>query len=80
MKSGGTLSIWFFIGVSLVVNGALICGAGIYQLIHPPQNPVVLFEVHAPIWWGGLLFVLGVIYCFHFSPGRERARLANPKI
>ena len=27
MKSGGSLSIWFFIGISLLVNGALIFGA-----------------------------------------------------
>ncbi len=26
MKSGGSLSIWFFIGVSLAVNGAVIFG------------------------------------------------------
>jgi hypothetical protein len=76
MKTGGSLSIWFFIGVSLLVNGALICAAGFYELAHRPAIPVVLFEVHAPIWWGGLLLILGVVYCVHFSPGRERARNA----
>jgi hypothetical protein len=30
MKTGGSLSIWFFIGISLLVNGLLICGAGAY--------------------------------------------------
>ena len=29
------ISIWFFIGISLAVNGALILAAGIYQLIDP---------------------------------------------
>ena len=28
MKSGGTLSIWFFIGISLAVNGAVIFAQG----------------------------------------------------
>jgi len=74
MKSGGTLSIWFFIGVSLLVNGALICGAGVYQLIYPPVEKVVLFDAHAPVWWGGLLLILGIVYCVHYSPARERAR------
>ena len=33
------ISIWFFIGVSLAVNGALILAAGIYQVVNPPENP-----------------------------------------
>lgn len=74
MKSGGSLSIWFFIGISLLVNGALIFGRGIYELVNPPQEKVVLFSLHANVWWGGLLFVLGAIYCLQYSPMRERAR------
>ena len=74
MKSGGSVSIWFFIGVSLLVNGVLIFGAGIYQLIYPPQERVVLFDMHAGVWWGALLLILGLVYCIHFSPARERAR------
>lgn len=77
MKAGGTLSIWFFIGLSLLVNGALIFGTGIYELGSPPPNRVILYNLHANIWWGGLLFVLGIIYCLHFSPSRERARMAD---
>jgi hypothetical protein len=74
MKSGGSLSIWFFIGLSLLVNGVLICGAGLYELVYPPQNQVVLNSLHAGIWWGGLLAILGAVYSYQFSPARERAR------
>jgi len=74
MKTGGALSIWFFIGISLAVNGALIFAAGLYELAHPPQYPVVLFEFHAPVWWGALLLIIGVVYCVQFSPARERGR------
>jgi len=77
VKSGGSLSIWFFIGLSLLVNGALILGRGIYELIAPPENRVVLYELHANVWWGGILFVVGVVYTWHFSPARERARMSN---
>jgi hypothetical protein len=77
MKSGGALSIWFFIGVSLLVNGALIFATGIYEVAHPPENRVVLYDVHANIWWGGLLLILGLIYSLHFSPAKERARRAD---
>ena len=63
------ISIWFFIGLSLLVNGVLILAAGIYQLVNPPENPtVVLFNLHANVWWGAVLFVLGGFYCLYFRP------------
>jgi len=66
------VSIWFFIGISLAVNGALILSAGIYQLVHPPVNPgIVLYHLHANVWWGATLLVFGLIYCFTFAPGRR---------
>ncbi|HLZ42316.1 MAG TPA: hypothetical protein VKQ11_15215 [Candidatus Sulfotelmatobacter sp.] len=77
MKSGGSLSIWFFIGVSLAVNGAVICATGVYELVHPPVNQVVLYNLHANVWWGGILFILGVFFSVRFSPARERARMAG---
>ena len=79
MKSGGSLSIWFFIGVSLAVNGAVIFGRGIYEVVYPPENRVVLYDLHANVWWGALLLILGIFFSLHFSPPRERARTAgNP--
>lgn len=66
----GEISIWFFIGISLLVNGALITGAGVWQLFHPPLHPVVLFSLHANAWWGALLLVLGIVACVHFAPKR----------
>jgi len=72
MKAGGSISIWFFIGLSLLVNGLLILASGIYELIHPPAVPVVLFQLHASIWWGGLLAVIGAVYCSYYMPGKGR--------
>ncbi len=66
----GEISIWFFIGISLLVNGALITGAGVWQLFHPPLHPVVLLSLHANAWWGALLLVLGIAACVHFAPKR----------
>jgi hypothetical protein len=71
-RLGSVISIWFFIGVSLAVNGALILAAGIYQLVNPPvSSGVVLYNLHANVWWGALLLVFGLIYCFKFAPGRQ---------
>jgi len=66
------ISIWFFIGVSLAVNGALILAAGIYQVVNPPLDPgVVLFNLHANVWWGAVLLLVGLIYCIRFAPRRQ---------
>ena len=65
------VSIWFFIGISLLINGALIMGAGLYQLASPPAEvTIVLYNVHANVWWGALLFLIGLAYCIQFRPKR----------
>lgn len=70
MHAESSISIWFFIGISLLGNGLLIFGAGLYELVHPPAEPVVLFSLHANVWWGALLLLAGAVYCYHFRPGR----------
>ncbi len=66
------ISIWFFIGISLAVNGALILAAGLYQLVNPQVNSeVVLYNLHANVWWGAALLLFGLIYCFKFAPKRQ---------
>lgn len=70
MHRPGMLSIWFFIGVLLLVYGILILGAGLYELGNPPEHPVVLANLHAGIWWGALLTILGLIYTLKFKPGK----------
>jgi hypothetical protein len=77
MKAGGSLSIWFFTGICLLVNGALICATGIHELVSPPADKVVLYDLHANIWWGGVLLVVGLVYSLRYSPARERARTAR---
>ena len=72
MKTGGSLSIWLFIGISLLVNGLLIFGAGVYEYFHPPAEQVVLYQLHANIWWGAVLATIGAGYCIHFAPGKGR--------
>ena len=67
------ISIWFFVGVSLLVNGLLVLGAGLYDFVSPPLHPVVLYELHAGLWLGSAMTVLGAWYCLHFRPRRHAA-------
>ena len=75
MKSGGSLSIWFFTGLCLGVTGALIFATGIYEIMSPPATKVVLYELHANVWWGAVLLVSGLFFGIHFSPANERKRM-----
>jgi hypothetical protein len=72
MTAGKSVSIWFFIGISLLINGVLILGAGLYEYSHPPapEAQVVLFRLHASVWWGGLLTLIGALYAWRYAPSR----------
>jgi hypothetical protein len=67
----GALSIWFFIGVLLTAYGLLITGTGLYELVSPPISPVVLANLHAPIWWGAVLLIIGLFYFIRFFPRKH---------
>ena len=66
----GSISIWFFIRLSLLVNGVLILGAGLYEYSHPPEFPVELFQLHAGVWWGAVLTLIGGFYSWHYRPSQ----------
>jgi hypothetical protein len=69
---GSRIPIWFFIGLLLTVYGMLIFGYGLYEAAtgHYPPG-VQLTNLHTPIWWGGILLVLGLVYLVKFRPGRS---------
>ncbi len=60
--------IWFFIGCLLTVYGVLILG---YGLLGPSERHVALAHLHADIWWGALLTVLGLVYVVKFRPNKR---------
>lgn len=64
------IPVWFFVGLLLLIYGVLIFISGVSEWLHPPDT--VLSELHAPVWWGGLLIVLGGAYCLLFRPGRVK--------
>ncbi len=62
------IQVWFFVGFLLLVYGILILASGISEWGHPPDT--VLANLHAPVWWGGLLIALGGLFCFLFRPAK----------
>ena len=65
------ISIWFFIGVLLTVYGVMILGYGLWELATGTVTNVVLANLHAPVWWGGIMLLLGLFYSLRFRPGKE---------
>ncbi len=64
-------SIWFLIGLQLLIYGILITATGIWEIFSPPAHMADLGWTHPAIWWGGLLLVLGVFYSLRFRPSRS---------
>lgn len=71
MHGPGFISIWFFIGVLLTVYGVLITATGLWELAVPPAHPPVLANLHASIWWGIVLLIIGLIYFIRFFPRKS---------
>lgn len=68
---GSGIAIWFFIGVLLVVYGGMIAAYGIYEWATASYPAgVQLTNLHTPVWWGGILLVIGLLYVVKFRPGR----------
>ncbi len=69
MKQHVMIPVWFFVGVLVDVYGVLILMSGLAEWSNPPST--VLAELHAPVWWGGVLVVIGTTYCAAFRPRRK---------
>jgi hypothetical protein len=82
MEEHHQIPLWFFIGVLLLVYGILIAAAGLYYTYYPTEairaimdsaNPadkaqLEIWNLHAGVWWGCLLTVIGAVYCLRFNP------------
>ena len=73
------IPIWFFIGALLGIYGLLILGSGILFLIHPTPRNVALTNLHADIWWGGLLVIIGGYYTVKFWPSKSAGKQESGK-
>ncbi len=63
------ISVWFFIGLLLLMYGIIIAAQNVYDAVHPVSHTgVVLGYLHFGIWWGILLIVIGSVYSVIFRP------------
>lgn len=63
------ISIWFFIGSLLTAYGIIIFIVSLPGLLNPAHEAhVVLANLHAGVWWGILLLLLGLMYVIVFWP------------
>lgn len=60
------IPVWFFVGALLLLYGVLIFASGLMDSSSPPN--IVLADLHAPVWWGALLIVIGAAYVIAFRP------------
>jgi hypothetical protein len=86
MEEQHQIPLWFFIGALLLVYGILIAAAGLYYMFYPPESiraimdsakaadkaQLQIWKLHAGVWWGCLLTIIGVVYCLRFNPMRAK--------
>jgi len=68
-----SISIWFFIGILLLIYGIAIFAANISDYFWPPaEHTVVLWQLHFGVWWGVLLIIIGATYFMSFRPWKKK--------
>ena len=73
MDTEHQVPIWFFVGVTLLIYGVIIFGAGLYALVDPSQDAhIAMSYLHADIWWGAFMAIVGAFYCHRFNPFRKQ--------
>jgi FtsH-binding integral membrane protein len=55
-------SIWFFVGLTLAIMGALVVLAGILDIAFPPARHTALASAHPALWWGTLMLIAGTLF------------------
>lgn len=67
-------SIWYFVGLMLLVMGAVVFFSGIYFYNVPDGSTTILRELHPDIWWGAVIIVAGAVFFFGSRKGQRKER------
>ena len=57
-------TIWYMVGIVIVIMGALVLLAGFIDFFSPSPPETVLADLHPGIWWGVIMVVTGGIFLF----------------
>lgn len=63
-KIEGLRTIWYLVGIVIVIMGVLVLLAGFIDLFSPSPPETVLADLHPGIWWGIIMVVTGGIFLF----------------
>jgi len=66
------ISIWFFIGVLVLVYGIVILGWGLFAGGDAGGRVVALSYLRTDLWMGGFMTLAGAFYAFKFAPRGKR--------
>ncbi len=55
-------SIWYLVGLLLMVMGALVLAGGIGDLMSPPAHATVLARLRPNLWWGVVMILAGAVF------------------
>ena len=74
--------IWYFVGLILAAMGSVINLTGIIDLIRGGGGDRVLGSLHASIWWGELMAIVGLLFIYFnrkAAPAKKSAANAAKK-
>ena len=64
------IPVWFFAGILIFIYGILIFVSGLAEWSHPPAT--ILASLHAPVWWGAIMIVMGGVFIQLFRPKKVK--------
>ncbi|MHB2156086.1 hypothetical protein ACX8XN_17025 [Calditrichota bacterium GD2] len=64
-------TIWFFVGLLMVLIGGIITLTGVYLYFNPQATHTALAETHPNLWWGGIMIIFGIIMLLIKDNGEE---------
>jgi hypothetical protein len=63
-KIEGLRTIWYLVGIVIIVMGGLVLLAGFIDVLSPSPPETVLADLHPGIWWGIIMVVIGGAFLF----------------
>lgn len=57
------ISIWFWVGIVMVVYGILVSSTGIYYIFSPPENYGAKWT-NPNLWWGTVMLLTGLLFMY----------------